>query len=197
MRLVLPTWKTVLKWIIGVVGAILIGAIGSGVWQNLLGPGRHTGSRWLLDLASLGLLSYKNSVYQQVAADNQFLFAYEAFPMVLWMSTTILWIFLGYVSFELNQLQRFWTEHSDAAANRKPDSTEVDGARQLKAVKKLRLFLYAFTLATIFLFGEICVSSAKRQYINSADAHYQQVLRVALPYLDTAERARLNRSFRR
>jgi hypothetical protein len=59
-----------LKWILGIAATVVLGALGSGLWQNVLGPSLHFITRWGLDLASLGFASYKNSVYQQIAADN-------------------------------------------------------------------------------------------------------------------------------
>ena len=195
MRFALPTWKTVVKWILSGLAAIILGAIGSGVWQSLLGPAVHTSTTWVLYVASLGLTSYKNSVYQQIAADNQTLVAHDTFILVLWMTSTSVGLLLGYASLQLKRLQRFWTERSDASVNRKPDTTEFDPATELNGVKKIRLVLYAFTLGAIFLLGQILVSSARRTYVNSADAHYHQVLRVASPYLDTAERAAVESDF--
>ena len=60
-----------IKWTLGILGAIIVGALGSGLWESLLGPAIHAVSRWVLDIASLGLASYRNGVYRQIAADNQ------------------------------------------------------------------------------------------------------------------------------
>src|SRR3984893_5979771 len=71
MKLILPTKRQAVKWALGITGTILLGALGSGVWQSVLGPGIHASTRWALDLASLGLKSFKDSIYLQVAADDQ------------------------------------------------------------------------------------------------------------------------------
>ena len=203
MRFTVPSKKTVLKWALGVVGTLLLSALGSGVWQSLLGPAMHASTRWLLDLASLGLTSYKNSVYQQIAADNQSRTAVETLNQVtiiyVMISTaaTVYAFFLNYSTGERGQ--RLLTRLSEAPPDPQP-ATTVDAMRQelatvLKSTARIRWALYVCSLMLGFVFVNHFVMLARVSYINSADAHYHQVLRVASPYLDAREQAQVESDF--
>ncbi|MBJ6911644.1 hypothetical protein JG661_20470, partial [Vibrio cholerae] len=60
-----------IKVTLGTIGAIVIGAIGSGVWEYILQPVLKNGSNAFLELATLGAESYKDDLYQEVAKGYQ------------------------------------------------------------------------------------------------------------------------------
>ncbi len=176
VRFALPAKKTVLNTTLGILGAIIVGALGSGVWELLLGPAIRTSTRWTLDFASLGLTSYKNRVYHEIAADNQSLVDVQT----LFLVTIIMYaLVIGVFLFKL----------SDASRLRQ----EV--AADPKSVGRLRLALYVSSLVIGFTFVNQFISLARLSYVNSADAHYHHVLRVDTPYLDSREQAEVESDF--
>ena len=138
-----------LKGTLGVLGAVLIGALGSGVWQSLLGPALHFGTRWLLDITSLGLTSYKNRVYQQIAADNQSAIAFYAY-ITLWgahavIVTTVVLGGFYWASGHRRRVGHALRRLSDAPPNPEPEISN-DALRQelvglLKSIRMLRFLL--------------------------------------------------------
>ena len=58
------------KWIGGGLIAIIIGAVGSGFWQHILGPALSWFGEFLLNVGTLGIQSFKNSIYQQIAQNH-------------------------------------------------------------------------------------------------------------------------------
>jgi hypothetical protein len=168
----LPTKMKVLKWILGVLGALVISALGSGVWQSLLGPAIHSSSRWVMDVASLGLASYKNGVYQQIAADNPSAIDIEMLSWLTFMSALALGIVSG-----------------ASAAKR---SNTSDG---VKVGKTSRIVVHVTPLFLIFMLVNQAASVSRLSYVSSADAHYHYVMRVASPYLDAGEKAEVESDF--
>jgi hypothetical protein len=160
------------SWIFRGIGAILIGAIGSGVWQSLLAPAIHASSRWVLDITSLGLISYKNGIYQQIATDNP-----SAIDMAIlsWVLTLCAMAFGFSSGMTISTLKIHQAD---------PPSKE-----------RFRSALYVFLVFTIFVFINSLASQARLSYVNSADAHYHYVMRVASPYLDAGERAEIESNF--
>ncbi len=203
MRFSLPTKKQVLKGTLGVLGAIIIGALGSGVWQSLLGPALHVSTRWVLDIASLGLTSYKNRVYSQIAADNQSAVAFYAY-ITLWgvhamMGTMVALGGFYWASGHRRRAEQALKGLSDAPPNLEPEISN-DALRQelvgfLKSMGILRLLLYLLLLLISFGVVYDLVSYARLSYVNSADAHYHQVMRVASPYLDAREQVEAESDF--
>jgi hypothetical protein len=203
VRFSLPTKKQVLRGALEVLGILLLGALGNGVWQSLLGPALHTSARWVLDIASLGLTSYKNGVYQQIAADNQ--------PAVAVATLIIVTCLFGVIMVQINLYQygrndktrsrseRLLRKLSDTPPNPDPAIT-VDTLRQevaaiLKFGERARLLLHVSSLILGVVLVLQIVSLARTIYVNSADAHYHHVLRVASPYLDAHEHAEVESDF--
>ena len=132
MTFTLPNKKTVLKWALGVVGTLLLSALGSGVWQSLLGPAIHASSRWVLDLASLGLTSYKNGVYEQIAADNQSRATVETlylttmiYALLVIVGTQGLFIFLSWIRRRAEHLQERLSDAPRDSASAPTDITDI------------------------------------------------------------------------
>jgi hypothetical protein len=194
----LPTKKQGFKWALGVIGAIFVGAIGSGVWQSLLGPALHGISRWLLDLASLGLASYTTNVYHAIAANNQSVVGIEVLNLV-----TIIYLFIicglnAYYLVGNRENQRLWRNLS-GEVNPEPTITAdelkqkiMSGQRSGRILAMLIYFSYFFICVFVFtgMFNIVRLS-----YINSADVHYHQVLRVVSPYLGPHEQAQAESDF--
>lgn len=62
--------KKAFKVILGIISAILIGAIGSGVWENFLSPTLKSLSGFVTSLIASVSTSYSNSLYIQAADIN-------------------------------------------------------------------------------------------------------------------------------
>jgi hypothetical protein len=195
--------SNVLKWILRVLGVVVLGALGSGLWQYALDPALHFVTRWGLDLASLGFASYKNSVYQQIAADNQS----EVSTSVLGLVTVILIIATTWnakYQFIKNSSERSriqGTLGSLSPGTGSPicpeEAHELRGRleRQLRNLQNARRSdTVASVLLVICLVGAFIVWN-KFSYVNSADAHYHHVLRIALPYLAAGEQAQTDSDF--
>ena len=52
---------------LGILATILLGAIGSGVWEYLLKPFFEFGTKFILNIATLGIETFKNDIYLQIA----------------------------------------------------------------------------------------------------------------------------------
>jgi hypothetical protein len=202
VRLPIFATKKPFKWTVGVAGTLLLSALGSGIWQSVLGPALHTSSRWLLDLASLGLASYKNRVYQQIAADNQ---SAVAVVMLIWVLVIYAFVLLGFNIrvFERNDDTLIRSQRLLQNLPGSPDSepaVAVDTLRQdlVAIIRTTRLVSWGVYISLVFLGAAVViqvVEVAKLSYVNSADAHYHQTLRVASPYLDTHEQAQVESDF--
>jgi hypothetical protein len=193
-----------LKWILGVLATIVVGALGSGLWQNVFGPALHFVTRWGLDLASLGFASYKTSIYQQIAADNPSDVSVSALGLVtaifiLAVSWQLRYGFLKNNS-ERSRIQRTLSSlsASDVGSPISQESAaELRGRleRQLIALRKIRRTDLVFSgMVTVCLVSEL-IAWNRFSYINAADAHYHQVLRIASPYLAAGEQAQTDSDF--
>jgi hypothetical protein len=192
-----------IKWTLGILGAIIVGALGSGLWESLLGPAIHAVSRWVLDIASLGLASYRNGVYRQIAADNQSAVGLETLLVInLIAAFAIGWLVTTAVKESMSvgsRIQHLLSALAAASPEPRPDASaerirqEAEGMLELHG--KLRLGVYLNSACIIAVLISFIVSHARLSYVSSAEAHYHQVLRVASPYLDANERADVESKF--
>jgi hypothetical protein len=56
-----------LKWALGVVGAIVVGALGSGLWSTVFAPVGSFLLKMVLSIVTLGIEAARDSVYRQAA----------------------------------------------------------------------------------------------------------------------------------
>jgi hypothetical protein len=190
VRIALPSKKTAFKWVLRILGLLVLSAISNGVWESLLRPAIHASSRWVLDLASFGVTNYKNGVYQQIAADNQSAVALETLVWVTFMSMLLIGFYVGYTAG-----QAAATRSRIQALQGAPPSPESDITDILKLSRGERFFLYVTLLGLGLLLGNHLVSMARLSYVNSAEVHYHHVLRIALPFLDGREQVEVESDF--
>jgi hypothetical protein len=178
--------------------------VGSGLWENVLSPAFHFVMRWMLDLTSPGFASYKNSVYQQIAADNPSDVSVSALGLVTGIFIlAVSWhMRYGFVknNSERSRIQRTLSSlsASDVGSPISQESAaELRGRleRQLIALRNIRRTDLVFSgMVTVCLVVELIAWNGF-SYINSADAHYHQVLRIAAPYLAAGEQAQTDSDF--
>jgi large-conductance mechanosensitive channel len=195
--------KQVRKWALWLIGAVAVKIVVSNLSDSLVMPALHSVSRWVLDLASLGLASYKNGVYKRIAADDQSVSAYNAY-LTVWIVYALMMFAYVVYAFYWTSGHRRQVEHalkaiSDAPPNPEPEIS-TDALRQklrgvLKSQGRQRLILYCFSLFLGVALVSDFISMTRLSYVTSADAHYHQVMRVVSPYLDAHERAEVESDF--
>lgn len=203
------------KAILGVIGALIIGGLGNGVWEYVLEPAFTWSLTGILNIATLGIQSFKDELYREVAKGF-----HEESSLSLANS---LYYWVGYgVAFGLFLFTRKTKGlvFSIAAANKEIDELEAiaDGnsesngpedlhvrisnlrARTQKQAPKAELLhktaylLFAFGIA---FFAWMIIGCAKDRYINTAIVHYEQSLAIVAPLATDKELATLNSRFAR
>lgn len=189
-----------LKWAFRVVGVLFLGALANGVWQSLLGPAIHFSTRWVLDITSLGLTSYKNDIYKQIAADDPSVAAYNGYLASALMFMTMLATAAAYMfhisSDYRRQAERVSRALSGAPPNPEPQvGNDVLNQRLLKTVRRLRFWAYCFSIIVGLSVADQFISVSRVSYEMLAEAHYHHVMRIVTPYLEPREQAQVESDF--
>lgn len=104
--------KKTIKWILGVIGVVFLGAIGSGLWQI----GMEPASSWILDalfkITTLGLSYFEDAFYRDVAKglhEETSLFALYFIFIGFMIFLGYMWgdIFFGRAS-KFNKIRQRW-----------------------------------------------------------------------------------------
>jgi hypothetical protein len=63
--------RTYWRWWLALIGAVFVGALGSGVWEALLRPALSSITSVLLTISTLGLASVRDDIYREAATGNR------------------------------------------------------------------------------------------------------------------------------
>ncbi len=85
--------KTILKIIGGITATIILGAVGSGVWERILAPGLDWLFRSGVDLISTVSLNYKNRIYESAAKGFHEDYSLRIFSITLLLFSLFLGIY--------------------------------------------------------------------------------------------------------
>ncbi|MGM0642024.1 MAG: hypothetical protein ACQESN_11455 [Thermotogota bacterium] len=75
--------KTIFTFILGIIGTIILGAIGSGIWERLLSPSLDWFFRTIVSIISTISLNYKDSIYKGAALGFHEIYSFKAFVMII------------------------------------------------------------------------------------------------------------------
>jgi hypothetical protein len=160
----LMTWKTVRFVAITVV----LGAIGSGIWEWMLKPMLMGASQFGLNVATLGVHSFKNSLYKDIAHGF-----HEESSLRLYLAIFGLLpcFILGVITGRLYTRKRL---------KEGVESTALD--RVFEKLGRPMLILFVFLLVFSV------VQANQVAYINRAVMHFNQLLAIASPHIREEER---------
>jgi hypothetical protein len=196
------------KAILGVLAALLVGGLGNGVWEYVLEPTFTWSATGILNIATLGIQSFKDDLYREIAKG----FHEES---SLSLANAIYYLVGCGVAFGLFLLTRKTKDlvskisstnkeldHLEAVADGNVDPTESKEDIRVR-ISKLReqnssfapkaqlmhnaaYFLLALGIA---FFAWMTIGTAKARYINSAIVHYEQSLAIVAPLATDKELA--------
>jgi len=181
--------------IAGLLGVVLIGALGSGLWDVIFKPGGQWVVRTLLTAVTLGSSVVKDAVYAEAAKGP-----HEAASLYLVSILTgaLTWplMFLAYrlVSFRLNAARRSETRLIESLIS-SGEEDRLASVRHRLEVRSQRLtrLLYLLIVMLLVFIGVLGVMSLKVQQANSAYTHFAQSLSICAPYI-TEEQSRVFQS---
>jgi hypothetical protein len=164
------------KIVLGVIGSLVIGALGSGLWSWMFEPVLSRVGKGILNLVTLGISSLKDNVYSTAA---QGLHEVPSLHVHLFVITIMVTLPLTISVFGLLLLR----QKSATAARR---SLSRGRLRQL-------ILLYVFFIC---VFGSsLFVTFLLNNQANLTVTHFQQSLRICRPYMTPNEYIRFESDF--
>jgi len=198
------TRMNILKAGLATFGAIIIGAVGSGVWEGLLGPALRALRNWILDSVSLVFFGFKNGIYAEIARDH---------PSAVSMASHALLLMLFFLMFvavtvhfaesirgakrKLEDLARRIEEFRLGKPKGQMTAVQVDTEirQMLREIKGTWKVLYTMGGVMVLFLAMNIFNYSRLSYIDSALVHYHQVLRIASPYLKPDEKLAVESQF--
>ncbi|MCG3653311.1 hypothetical protein [Aliarcobacter butzleri] len=158
--------------IIGFIGTVLIASISNGVWEYLLKPLLSFSINLILDLSTLGIESFKNSIYQSISKGftekaSLLTFMYITFMIASFMMSSLFIIFSRY-------------------------RRRLNKTKEKLNFKKNLLFLSIIIFSYFIL---TFIQNSQLLYINNAIIHYKQLISISTPYISEQELKVFNSRF--
>lgn len=162
------------KWLVGIFGTIVLGALGSGLWQIILGPLVYKIGRIFLGLLSLIFVTLNNNIFQEIAKgfhESHSLFLLE---LAVGGLAGIL-ISLIVLNSNLRRKER---------ANKL-----VPGILDSKRAYYIWILASIFSLS--FLLGGLFIAAYENLYIT----RFEQILTICSPYISQNETSKFHSQF--
>jgi hypothetical protein len=177
-------------------GVILLGALGSGLWDSLLKPAFVRISYGLLTLSSLGIESIRTGIYERIATGSTALASLQSMALLTIFGASFL-MAAFVASFLLLRWARRDLELSERRIEMRNAGVEIQRRRETamedleegrREIRNSRRQLYVMGFLIFLLIGMFLVDLSRISYETSAVQHFQQTLKIASPYLSDAER---------
>jgi hypothetical protein len=192
----LSRWKKLILWSIG---SLILGALGSGLWDLALKPGGQWITREILTAATLGSMSLKDGVYRQAAKGLHEeaaldLLVYVSLSTVTALAALDVAIFLKMRknARELDELKAEFDELANLHANEdSEDKKEIDiesiGLRLKRSRNRIKkifpVLLYVMIVSLALNAGAQFISLLEISESNSAYTFFRQSMAICRPYV--------------
>lgn len=196
--------KTILRATLGILGTVLIGAIGSGVWEHILQPALSWTRDSVLNVASLGIETFKDDTYREIAQGFREAASGQVYFLLVLLYVMVLTAMLVIIWHLAKETRRKWQELLDRIAQAKehgskePPSIE-DLEREAIALEprftRIYRLNYALAAVVVLTVASNLITYARNSYVSAAVSHYHQAMRIAAPYLTPTEEKEIASAF--
>lgn len=176
-----------LKVTLGIIATILLGAIGSGVWEYLLKPSFGTISELTLNIITFGIESFKNDLYSEIAIGfyeksswNNLMLLNSIYLMV----GTYIIVYLYGKTYKDNEIENIQENLSNVSDEEKKIMIKELLIINTKKLKKA-FYIVVLSIGTLIIINQFTVY--RLGYINNSIANYQQLKRIVIPYINNKE----------
>ena len=105
---------------------ILLGAVGSGVWQYIIEPSFSSGINIFLNIVTLGMEEFKNNIYMEIAKG----FHEESSNKILIMLTMIFCFAMFFIYILMIDIKNIYFEED------KPNNSEKENSKKDRIIEK-------------------------------------------------------------
>lgn len=167
-----------LKIFLGIIGTIVLGAISSGVWEYIFKPLLESGTKIIMDIATLGMEAYKNDVYRQIAKGFSEKNSINTYSNI--MNIMFYMMILGFFIFYSN-LKKIKDKYKQLMCGEQ--SIQKRNVTIPAIIKKFKRLFYAYSFLVIIFFILNLFSVYRLNYINNSIIYFEQLKKASAPYI--------------
>lgn len=173
-----------------VAGVVFLGALGSGLWESMLKPAIVRISYGLLSLSSLGIKSIRAGIYESIATrDVELASLHTLGILTVFIVAGFFWLAAEMLG-RMREVRRQFTTLEQRASGQAIERPDIQSALMKfhKWYPRLRKLVGAVFILILLELGTLLVDVSRVSYETAAVRHFNQVLTIASPYLNDAER---------
>ncbi len=172
-NVLMKSWR---KWVIGIPGALLVGAFGSGLWETAIKPGGLWLSNAIIIAVSFGSSTLRDGIYEEAAKGLHEAAAQSLLLFLLGMLTSLPFVSL----FTLVKMHR---RAGPLLKGLPPVSEQPPTTSDIKQMKSLIKIGYIVCLVFFFTVGVQLIIEVRMMLATKAYVLFAQSLTVCKPYI--------------
>lgn len=188
-----------LKIAFGIIGTIILGAIGSGVWERFLSPLLDSAASMLASLFSLISKSYADSLYSEVGKGSTSILGHFVIVpyLLIWFAIFLYPIVLTSLLFKkLKRIKSIHVVQKNETSNTQLLNDEKKSLSAAEKQKKVKPFLY-LNYIIVFSFAIVILSRiTKDAYTYDVVVYIEQSIEIISPYISESELKQIKSQFR-
>lgn len=185
-----------IKWIVGFLGVVFVGAIGSGVWERVLRPIWDAISRGLLTLLARTFHGYVDTLHRGIGTAQQDTFIAAAAFLIIWMFAyaQMLAPWIVWRSWR-RQRQRSRDEEDRAGASptEKLARLQAELSKLEGRMPRMMKLLFAMSIAGTLLVAAITL---RESYQRKACNYVERSIEILAPHVDAQQVLQLRAEYR-
>jgi hypothetical protein len=187
-------WKRIAVYI---AGTVVLGALGSGLWEIALKPGGRWVGRALLTVATLGSGYLKDQVYIEAAKGYHESSANQSFSLInlilFWLCSAVIVFGFQLANKTVREVKRLCVEEgAEAGSTEKLDALIDDIFRKIKQV---RVMLWTLVFVCLLLIGDETAHQLEAAAADDAYTYFSQSLTICRPFIDPHQAQMLESRF--
>lgn len=181
-----------IKVLTGALFAVFLGAVGSGLWNLLLGPLVGWLSRASLSLTSSLFHGYVNVLYRNVSRNPSEGLTILPFALIVAVIIVLPWVAIVLLARELTRIEKLESAEQEAV------DEPTTGARLQDPSRVRRRFVLLWVWVPMALLTTVLYSETlfKTVYSTRAAMFIERSVEIVSPYIDEHERLELRAQFR-
>ena len=180
-----------IKLLTGALVAVFLGAVGSGLWNLLLGPLVGWLSRASLSLTSSVFHGYVDVLYRDVSRNPSEQLAILPFAAIAVVIITFPWAALVLLARESKRIEQELESVEQEAVDEPTTEARLPNPGRVR--RRLMLLGVPMALVTTVLYSEMLFRAA---YSSRAAMFIERAVEIVSPYIDERERLELRAGFR-
>lgn len=178
------------KTCLGIFAAVAIGAVGSGAWEYILEPSLQSVGRAILTLGTLGVSTFKDSLYAEIARGHHESASLSVSAILYGAIGIAFVVFPLHLNDKVKELIRQRSQLLDDLARIESgspppqrDITHMRGELNRMNMNRLSIATRALIVLGIVTLSAQVVTVARDRYINEAITHYHRSAMILAPFL--------------